>query len=144
MIGSLVQENMPHKLSEPNGSKYLWTRGLFQQHLPTVHHSFLKHFFFFSWLLDNSLPWFSIFLTGPSFSVSWASYFSSPHPLNVDVHSMLSPLLNLYYFLGNFTQPHDLQCHPWNLYLQPLPWVPTILWFIRNLHLVLQMTKIYF
>ena len=100
------------------------------------------NFFFFSWLLD-SLPWFSIFLTGPSFPVSWDSYVSS-HLLNVDVQSMFSPLLNLYYSLGSFTRPRDLQCHPWNLCLQPLPWVPTIRWFIRNLHLVLQMTKMYF
>ena len=143
MVGGLVQEKMPHKLSGPNGSKYLWTRGLFQQHL-TQFITLSWNFFFFSWLLHNYLPWFSTFLTGPSFLVSWASYFLSPHPLNVDVHSMLSPLLNLYYCLGNFTQPHDLQCHLWNLCLQPLPWVPTILWFIRNLHLVIQMTKVYF
>ena len=141
MVGGLVQEKMPHKLSGPNGSKYLWTRGLFQQRL-TQFIPLSWNFFFFSWLLD-SLPWFSIFLTGPSFPVSWDSYVSS-HLLNVDVQSMFSPLLNLYYSLGSFTRPRDLQCHPWNLCLQPLPWVPTIRWFIRNLHLVLQMTKMYF
>lgn len=62
-----------HKLSGSDGQKASEPQHFFISSWHNSPFSFLNHRF--GWLPDNSLSWFSIFLTGPS--------FSSPWPLNV-------------------------------------------------------------